>query len=252
MDLQLENKTCLVTGASRGIGRGTAKVMAAEGCRVAVVARRGHLLDELAAEIVQAGGKRPLVLTEDLTSDGGIERVRDGVLAAFGKLDILVNNAGSSRPVRWDATEEQWAEGMQLNFELVRRMTNQFVPAMRRQRFGRIVNVTGANEPFGVNIASVAKAGLHNWAKGLSRELARDGITVNCIPPGRINSEQILERLHPTPENRQAFIEANIPVGYFGEPEDLAHLIAFLASPLARYITGEVIHVDGGMHRFAG
>jgi 3-oxoacyl-[acyl-carrier protein] reductase len=252
MDLQLENKTCLVTGASRGIGRGTAKVMAAEGCRVAVVARRGHLLDELAAEIVQAGGKRPLVLTEDLTSDGGIERVRDGVLAAFGKLDILVNNAGSSRPVRWDATEEQWAEGMQLNFELVRRMTNQFVPAMRKQRFGRIVNVTGANEPFGVNIASVAKAGLHNWAKGLSRELARDGITVNCIPPGRINSEQILERLHPTPENRQAFIEANIPVGYFGEPEDLAHLIAFLASPLARYITGEVIHVDGGMHRFAG
>jgi 3-oxoacyl-[acyl-carrier protein] reductase len=248
MDLQLENKTCLVTGASRGIGRGTAKVMAAEGCRVAVVARRGHLLDELAAEIVQAGGKRPLVLTEDLTSDGGIERVRDGVLAAFGKLDILVNNAGSSRPVRWDATEEQWAEGMQLNFELVRRMTNQFVPAMRKQRFGRIVNVTGANEPFGVNIASVAKAGLHNWAKGLSRELARDGITVNCIPPGRINSEQILERLHPTPENRQAFIEANIPVGYFGEPEDLAHLIAFLA----RYITGEVIHVDGGMHRFAG
>ena len=103
-----------------------------------------------------------------------------------------------------------------------------------------------------MNIASVAKAALHNWAKGLSRELAPDGITVNCLPPGRINSEQILERLHPTPENRRAFIDANIPVGYFGEPEDMAYLIAFLASPLARYITGEVIHVDGGMHRFAG
>jgi len=123
---------------------------------------------------------------------------------------------------------------------------------MRTQRFGRIINITGANEPPNVNIASVAKAALHNWAKGLSRELARDGITVNCLPPGRINSEQILERLHPTPENRRAFIDANIPIGYFGEPEDMAYLVAFLASPLARYITGEVIHVDGGMHRFAG
>ena len=252
MDLQLKNKTCLVTGASRGIGRAAAKVMAAEGCRVAIVARRGHLLDDLAVEIVEAGGTRPLIAVEDLTDDGGIERVVDRVLDHFGALDILVNNAGSSRPVRWDATEDQWLEGMRLNFEVARRLTNRFVPAMREQRFGRIVNVTGANEPFGVNIASVAKAGLHNWAKGLSRELAPDGITVNCIPPGRINSEQILERLHPTPENRKAFIDANIPVGYFGEPEDLAYLIAFLASPLARYITGEVIHVDGGMHRFAG
>jgi 3-oxoacyl-[acyl-carrier protein] reductase len=252
MDLQLRNSTCLVTGASRGIGRGTAKVMAAEGCRIAIVARRQNLLEELADEIAATGGIRPLVVAEDLTSDGGIERIRDRVLGAFGGLDILVNNAGSSRPVKWDATEEQWFEGMRLNFDLVRRMTNQFVPAMRAQRFGRIINVTGANEPPGVNIASVAKAGLHNWAKGLSRELAPDGITVNCLPPGRINSEQILGRLHPTPENRQAFIAANIPIGFFGEPEDMAYLIAFLASPLARYITGEVIHVDGGMHRFAG
>jgi 3-oxoacyl-[acyl-carrier protein] reductase len=165
---------------------------------------------------------------------------------------VLVNNAGSSRPVPWNATEEQWHEGMRLNYELVRRVTNQFIPAMQARRFGRIINITGANEPPGVNIASVAKAALHNWAKGLSRELAADGITINCLPPGRINSEQILTRLHPTPENRRAFIESNIPVGYFGEPEDMAYLVAFLASPLARYITGEVIHVDGGMHRFAG
>jgi 3-oxoacyl-[acyl-carrier protein] reductase len=252
MDLQLKNKTCLVTGASRGIGRGAAKVMAAEGCKVAIVARRAHLLDELAAEIVKAGGTQPLVVAEDLTSDGGVERLRDRVLGAFGGLDILVNNAGSSRPVKWNATEEQWREGVALNFDNVRRLTNAFIPTMRKQHWGRIINVTGANEPPGVNIASVAKAALHNWAKGLSRELAADGITVNCVPPGRINSEQILERLHPTPENRKAFIDANIPIGFFGEPEDMAYLIAFLASPLARYITGEVIHVDGGMHRFAG
>ena len=253
MDLKLQDKTCVVTGASRGIGRGIAKVLAAEGCRVAVVARRSQLLDELAAEVVAAGGTPPVVVAADLTAEGAPERIRDEVLAAFeGKLDVLVNNAGSSRPVPWNATEQQWHEGMRLNFELVRRLTNQFIPTMRAQGSGRIINITGANEPPGVNIASVAKAALHNWAKGLSRELARDGITINCVPPGRINSEQILERLHPTEENRRAFIAANIPIGYFGEPEDLACLVAFLASPLARYITGEVIHVDGGMHRFAG
>jgi 3-oxoacyl-[acyl-carrier protein] reductase len=252
MDLKLRGKICLVTGASRGIGRGTAKVMAAEGCRVAIVARRANLLDELADEIERDDGARPLIVAEDLTADGAAERVRAQVLAELGGLDVLVNNAGSSRPVKWDASEEQWREGLTLNFDAVRRLTNAFIPTMRAQRSGRIINVTGANEPPGVNIASVAKAALHNWAKGLSRELAQDGITVNCLPPGRINSEQILGRLHPTPENRKAFIDANIPIGYFGEPEDMAYLIAFLASPLARYITGEVIHVDGGMHRFAG
>lgn len=252
MDLKLNERTCVVTGASRGIGRGIAKVLAAEGCRVAIVARRANLLDELADEVAAAGHTRPLVLAEDLTAEDAPKRIKERVLGEFGGLDVLVNNAGSSRPVPWDATEEQWQEGMRLNFELVRLLTNQFIPAMRARGFGRIINITGANEPFGVNIASVAKAGLHNWAKGLSRELAQDGITVNCVPPGRINSEQILERLHPTVENRRAFIAANIPVGYFGEPEDMAYLVAFLASPLARYITGEVIHVDGGMHRFAG
>ncbi len=252
MDLKLKGKRCLVTGASRGIGRGAAKVLAAEGCRVVVLARRGNLLDELAAEIERDCGARPVVVVDDLTAEGAAQRVSERVLAEIGGLDILVNNAGSSRPVPWDASEEQWREGITLNLDTVRRLTNAFVPTMLAQRWGRIINITGANEPPGVNIASVAKAAVHNWAKGLSRELAKDGITVNCLPPGRINSEQILGRLHPTAENRQAFIDANIPIGYFGEPEDMAYLIAFLASPLARYITGEVIHVDGGMHRFAG
>jgi 3-oxoacyl-[acyl-carrier protein] reductase len=252
MDLQLENKTSLVTGASRGIGRGTAKVLAGEGCRLAVVARREPLLEELAAEIEAEGGGRPLIIVEDLTSSGATERVRERVQAEFGGLDVLVNNAGGSRPVAWDASEEQWREGMTLNFELVRRLTAEFIPGMLQRKWGRIINITGANEPPGVNIASVAKAAIHNWAKGLSRELAAYGITVNCLPPGRINSEQILNRLHADPREREAFIAENIPIGHFGEPEDMAYLVAFLASPRARYITGEVIHVDGGMHRFAG
>jgi 3-oxoacyl-[acyl-carrier protein] reductase len=109
--------------------------------------------------------------------------------------------------------------------------------------------VTGILEPAGTSAALAACAAAHAWSKGLARDLAPDGVTVNCIPPGRINSEQILERLHPTEENRRAFIAANIPMGHFGEPEDLANLVAFLASPLARYITGTVVPVDGGMHR---
>ena len=251
MDLQLNDRTCLVTGASQGIGKGAARVMAAEGCRVAILARRKGLLQELADEIAATGATRPQVIDEDVIQEGAPERIRDRVYDALGGLDVIVNCAGGSRPIPWDAPDEAWHEGMTLNFEMLRRLTQQFIPKMREQQWGRIINITGTSEPGAVNIASSAKAAVHAWAKGLSRVLAADGITVNCLPPGVIKSEQILEKIHPDPIERQAFVEANIPAGYLGEPEDMAHLIAFLASPLARYITGEVIHVDGGMRRFA-
>ena len=250
MDLQLKNKTCLITGASRGIGQGTAKIMAAEGCRLALVARREYLLKKLADEIEADGYQRPVIIVEDVTRKGAPEKIYEQVYDFFGNLDILVNNAGGSRPVEWDASAEIWLEGMTLNFEMVRQLTNQFIPGMRKQKFGRIINITGASEPTGVNVAIAAKGALHLWAKGLSRVVASDGITINSLPPGRINSEQILERLYPDEQERERFAQNEIPMGYFGEPEDMAFLIAFLSSPLARYITGEVIHVDGGMHRF--
>ena len=243
---ELEGKRVVVTGGASGIGAAAARRMAADGARIAILDIDGAKAEAVAREL---DGRAWTADVRDLVA---VKRAMEEASSWLGGLDVLVNNAGSSRPVPWNATEEQWLEGMRLNFELVRRLTNEFIPTMRARRFGRIISITGANEPPGVNIASVAKAALHNWAKGLSRELAKDGITINCLPPGRINSEQILERLHPTPENRRAFIDANIPIGYFGEPEDMAYLVAFLASPLARYITGEVIHVDGGMHRFAG
>ena len=251
MDLQLEGRKCLVTGANQGIGKGTARVMAAEGCRVAILARRKALLDELADEIAETGATRPEVIDADVTREDAPANIRDRVFKTLGGLDILVNCAGGSRPISWDAPDDAWHEGMTLNFEALRRLTLPFIPKMQEQTFGRIINITGTSEPDAVNIASSAKAAVHAWAKGLSRVLAPDGITVNCLPPGRIKSEQIFKKVHPDPAERQAFVEANIPVGYLGEPEDMAYLIAFLASPLAHYITGEVIHVDGGMRRFA-
>ncbi len=251
MDLQLEGRKCLVTGANQGIGKGTARVMAAEGCRVAILARRKALLNELADEIAETGATRPEVIDADVTREDAPANIRDRVYNTLGGLDILVNCAGGSRPISWDAPDDAWHEGMTLNFKALRRLTLPFIPKMQEQTFGRIINITGTSEPDAVNIASSAKAAVHAWAKGLSRVLAPDGITVNCLPPGRIKSEQIFKKVHPDPAERQAFVEANIPVGYLGEPEDMAYLIAFLASPLARYITGEVIHVDGGMRRFA-
>ncbi len=251
MDLELRGRIALVTGASVGIGRGIAGALAAEGVGLAVTARRAQLLEDLAGEIAARPMPRPLVLPGDLTAPGMPERLRDNVLAAFGRLDILVNNAGGSRPVPVDAPNEAWDEAFAIDFTAVRRLTHAFLPTMRQQRWGRIINITGSMEPRNLNAANAAKAAVHAWAKALSREVGPAGITVNCVPPGRILSEQIVERVHPTEEDRRQFAEANIPLGYFGEPSDVAALVVFLASPRARYISGEIVHVDGGLRRHA-
>ena len=248
MDLELKDRIAVVTGTSVGLGREIAKVLAAEGAQTVVVARRANLLATLQDEIERAGGPRPLALPLDLYTPDAPARIRDAALSAYGRVDILVNNAGGSRPIAWDSPDAAWDESFSINFTAVRRTTQALLPGMIDRRWGRILCVTGSAEPSGVNAAVAAKAGVHAWAKGLSREIGKHGITINCLSPGRVHSEQIDKRLHPTPES-QAEFSKNIPLGYFGDPRDVAFLAAFLCSPKARYITGERIHVDGGMHR---
>ena len=251
MELQLENKTALVTGGSIGIGAAIAERLAAEGARVAILARRRELLQQCADAIEAKGWQRPMVVEQDVTANQAAERTHTILDDTFGGLDILVNNAGGSRPMSGLGSEAEWEEGMLLNFTAARRFAQAFLPGMQSRQFGRIINITGGDEPVAMNAANPPNGAIHIWAKALSRVVGGSGVTVNCIPPGRIHSEQIDQRLLPSAQAQRAWVEENCPAGYIGEADDLAVLVAFLASPLARYITGQVIYVDGGARRFS-
>ena len=244
MDLQISGKTALVTGASAGIGRAIAKTLAAEGVRLAVVARRRDLLESLQTEI----GAKLVIIECDFMREDAPQTIAAAALAGLGSVEILINNAGGSRKFKLDTDEAQWNEAMTLNFTRQRQLTHRLLEQMVARKWGRIVSITGKSEPEGINGAFCAKAAMHSWSKGLSREVGKHGITVNCIPPGRIISEQIL-RNYP-PDYRKWQSEHEIPVGEYGQPEDLANLVCFLASPRARYITGAVIPVDGGLRKY--
>lgn len=248
MELELNGRTAIVTGASAGIGRAIALALAIEGVVTFVTARRHQELAALRDEIVASGGSAPGIHAGDITAEGAVDEIALAALASLGTVEIVVNNAGGSRAFGADANDEQWEEAMTLNFVCHRQLTTRLLPSMRERRWGRIINITGKSEPDGVNGAFAAKAAMHAWAKGLSREVGAFGITVNSIPPGRIESEQI-ERNYS--EEYRAFQEANeIPVGTYGKPSDIANLVCYLASPRARYITGTVIPVDGGLRRY--
>lgn len=256
MELELEGRTALVTGASRGIGRGTALALAAEGVKLAIGARRRELLEELADEIAANGGERPaIIVTPDLAAPGrGAYKVKDEALEALGHVDILVNSAGRSQnpdyPSRmpYDAPDAAWDQEMQLNYVTIRQLTLALVPGMIERKYGRIINISGKTEPWQLHTANPPKAAVHGWSKGLSRQLAKHGVTINCIPPGKIVSEQILRNY-----SKQQRKETSkwISSGDFGDPSDIANLVVFLASPLARYINGAVIPVDSGFRRYA-
>ena len=253
MNLGLEARIALISGASGGIGRATARLLAEEGAQTIVIARRKSELEALGAEIEAQGGAEPMILVEDLNQRDSFDRIRDRVLERFGYIDILVNNLGQARPLSWDAPDSAWDEAFALNFTPPRKLAEAFIPTMRKRKFGRIVNLTATLEPGHVSGSMTSKAAVQVWAKGLSRVVGRDGITVNCISPGLLMTAQIrnhhIPRWLPTKEEQERFLEQELPVGRFGEPEDAARLICFLCSPLAGYITGQRIYVDGGWNR---
>ena len=249
MDLQMNGKTALVTGASQGLGRAIAKALAAEGVTVFATARNPDLLASLASEVEADGGTRPIVLEQDFVAEDGPQKIADAALAALGYVDILVNNAGGSRPMEIDAPENQWMEGMTLNFDRHRQLTQKLLPNFIGRKAGSIISISGNLEPEVVNAAMVAKAGLVVWSKGLSEQLGQHGVTVNCVQPGLIDTAQI-RRLYPGDERRK-FAEREIAMRDFGKPQDVANAVTFLASPRASYITGIVLLVDGGMRRYS-
>jgi len=217
MDLQLADKTALITGASAGIGRGIAKALAAEGVKTVIAARRD--------------GPTPVVVISDLYEDNASANLASAAIEAVGHIDILINNAGGSRPfVDLHVEEERWEEAFTLNFHRPRQLADALIDQMIERSWGRIINITGKSEPDHVNGAFCAKAGMHSWAKGLSRMVGKHGITVNCIPPGRIHSEQIYRNY--TPEYRQWQCDNEIPMARYGEPEDLAAAVAGLGGGL--------------------
>lgn len=250
MDLQLTGKRVLITGASAGIGRATAFMFAKEGARLALAGRREEALSSVADAIEKAHHMRPCTIVGDLEDAGQAATIATKAKDQIGgAIDVLFNNAGASMPMvdAWD--EKHWQRANQLNFASARQISAAVVPDMQSNKWGRIINVTGGLVAPTPNAAAPAKAGLQSWSRGLAIQLAPFGITVNTVAPGRIATDQILNKLHPTEESRQAFIDRFIPAGYFGEPEDFAAMVVFLASPLARYINGAAIPVDGAMLR---
>ena len=254
MDMQLSDKTAVVTGASMGIGNAIARGLAAEGVQLCVVARRRNLLEKLSQTIVSAGGKAPFLVELDIMEEKAPEKLAKMALDTMGHVDILANAAGGSRlGVQIDAAESEWEEMMRLNFVRIRQVTNLLVPQMMERKWGRVINITGKLEPSittqGFLGATPAKAAMHAWSKELSRHVGKRCVTVNCIAPANILSEQIRRKY--SEEFRKNMSEKERAVGRYGEPEELAYLATCMASPRSAYITGTIMHVDGGLRRHA-
>ena len=253
MDLKLGGKTALISGASAGIGRVTTKTLAREGVQTIVVARRESALEELAKEIRDEELLAPFIIVDDLMDGDAFDRVVARVMAEFGGVDIVVNNLGQARPFDLDTTEEEWDEAFRLNFATPRRLTTPFIAGMRERGFGRVLCMTATSEPGHVSGSLTSKGAVLMWAKGLSRMVMKDGITVNCVSPGYLMTEQIrnnfIPQFVPTQKEQQDWLDKEIPAGRFGDPADAANILTYLCSPLAGYITGQRIYVDGGWNR---
>ncbi|MGA8050904.1 MAG: SDR family oxidoreductase [Burkholderiales bacterium] len=252
MDLGLKGKAAIVTGGTQGIGRATALMLAREGASVAIAARGRELLDEAAAEIRAAGGS-VAPIQADVSKAEDCERLVAETLKAFGRIDILVNNAGTSATGEFaSVTDAAWQADFELKLFAAIRLARLAIPHMRRQGGGRIVNLTniGAKQPRAKSMpTTVTRAAGLAFTKALSKEYAPDNILVNTVCIGLVRAGQHERRARSTGKPVEQLYEAmgkDIPLGRVGRAEEVAAVIAFLASQAASYVTGTSINLDGG------
>jgi 3-oxoacyl-[acyl-carrier protein] reductase len=239
----LSGKTALVTGASGGIGSAIAKALAAQGARVALSGTREEALKAVAAEI----GGDPVILPCNLSDPDAVDALVPSAIEALGQLDILVNNAGVTRDnLAMRMKDEEWNDVIRINLEAAFRLARASLRPMMKARGGRIISITsvvGATGNPGQANYAASKAGLIGMSKAMAQEVASRGITVNCVAPGFIRSAMTDE----LPDAQKEALMTRIPAGKLGEGGDIAAAVAYLASDEAAYITGETLHVNGGM-----
>jgi 3-oxoacyl-[acyl-carrier protein] reductase len=259
MDLALKGKTALVLGGSKGLGRGIADALAGEGVAVAMLSRGQDALDQAAAEIAGRGG-RAIGLSADLAQWLTVENAARVAREQLGPIDILVNNCGGPPPLRAAGIAPEVWEGQFHAMVLVFiRLTDLLLPEMRQRKWGRIINVASESviQPIpNLALSNTLRGAVVGWAKTLAGEVAADGITVNTMLPGAFQTDRVVqfqkaasEREGISPEEFLRRSVRSIPVGRFGQPSEFGAAAAFLASPLAGYITGSMIRLDGGSIR---
>ena len=244
-NVSTQGQIALVTGASRGIGRAIAVALAAQGMKVIGTATTDTGAEAIGQALAAQGGSG---LKLDVTDGAALEAAIEGIVKQHGGLHVLVNNAGITRDtLSMRMKDEDWDAVLDTNLKAVFRASRAAIRPMMKQRYGRIVNITsvvGASGNAGQANYAAAKAGVAGMTRALARELGSRGVTVNCVAPGFIDTDMT----HSLPEAQKAALLAQIPLGRLGQAEEVAHAVAFLASPGAGYVTGTELHVNGGMY----
>jgi 3-oxoacyl-[acyl-carrier protein] reductase len=260
MDLELKERVAIVGGASKGLGRACAQVLAGEGAKVVMCSRTAADLERAAQEIRDKTGADIFAFAGDLEKHATIEALVAAAVDHYGRLDILVNNSGGPPLAKsLSATEEQWATAVQRSLLYFARMSREAIPHLKRQGGGRIINILASTvyQPIAnLALSGATRMGVVAFAKSLADEIGRDGILVNNVCPGSLLSERMLGNVTARAKELGITLEAALAqraeetsIGRIGDPLELANLVAFLASGKASYITGTTIRVDGGLVR---
>jgi 3-oxoacyl-[acyl-carrier protein] reductase len=246
----LADKNALVTGGSQGIGAAISLELAREGANVCLTYRKHESEAAAYAEKIRQMGRKALALQCDISSFADAEKVVAKAVSDFGRLDILVNNAGMNWDgVSWKMSEEQWDRVLAVNLKGYFNFTRQVAPLFKDQKYGKIINITSINGlrgKFGQTNYSASKAGIIGLTKAVAKELGAFGVNVNAVAPGLIETAMLKQS-----EAREKIVDlamGEMALKRLGQPEDLATVVAFLASDKARHVTGEVIKVDGGQY----